>query len=91
MKKFLQSRKHLACMLKAVTLLTFAGVLFAGLVPIPQLVHYVARFYPDIGASGTDAAGPGRGGAVLCPVGADFAGGGNEGRSRPDHLRRRPC
>lgn len=47
MKKFLQSRKHLACMLKAVTLLTFAGVLFAGLVPIPQLVHYVARFYPD--------------------------------------------
>ena len=47
MKKFLQSRKHLACMLKAVTLLTFAGVRFAGLVPIPQLVHYVARFYPD--------------------------------------------
>ncbi len=42
MKKFLQSRKHLACMLKAVTLLTFAGVLFAGLVPIPQLVHDVA-------------------------------------------------
>ena len=39
MKKFLQSRKHLACMLNAETLLTFAGVLISGLVPIPQQVH----------------------------------------------------
>ena len=167
MKKILQSRKNLSWMLKAVTLLAFAGVLFAGLVPVPQFAEHVAHFWPDYedfataaviyvnvgfvpfygalvlawqvfsaigrdesftranarrvrvaswlalaevawrtdlvrhaaspggshsaGVPGTDAAGPGRGGAVLCPVGADFAGGGNEGRSRPDHLRRRPC
>ena len=47
MKKFLQSRKHLACMLKAVTLLTLPACCSRGLVPIPQLVHYVAQFYPD--------------------------------------------
>ena len=171
MKKILQSRKNLSWMLKAVTLLAFAGVLFAGLVPVPQFAEHVAHFWPDYedfataaviyvnvgfvpfygalvlawqvfsaigrdesftranarrvrvaswlalaevayllggliwfgtrralsgsddiaGVPGADTAGPGRGCAVLCPVGADFAGGGNEGRSRPDHLRRRPC
>lgn len=47
MKKILQSRKNLSWMLKAVTLLAFAGVLFAGLVPVPQFAEHVAHFWPD--------------------------------------------
>ncbi len=47
MKKILQSRKNLSWMLKAVTLLAFAGVLFAGLVPMPQFAEHVAHFWPD--------------------------------------------
>lgn len=46
MKKALQSRAALSRMLKAVTVMAFAGTLFAGLVPVPQFAQHTAQFMP---------------------------------------------